>query len=816
MQSPGGRFRLTHLKTTTSHRGGLKTLQHTKCRRRSLEHSPHQDQCPTSRSTWHPQFKQLALVRCTSRNVSGSPRSTPSTLLGFDNGLFGPPEDVPGIRLPVTEGCSVWKSRISQMQDLAAMDRADTASNRSLEAIYFFSDLSTMLQHRNLTSQEMLDHLFGSQYFSRSLAADKLGQQESELLSRVFEYVVFGHDDPVDKPQSLSLLSAITLLQHYQRYSIPLSQEIWSKVLSEAACNIYRHVFRTEKDEYKRAAADFQTTRGLSELLDTWILFCKTHQLKSENARLFEGVGSVGPTGHNQTAVNAPQERFFSISPGWIYGQNLATNQLVYCSALLTSVPLFELVRRIAAIRPNEAPLAEDQEGGVQPLDYSMLGHAPLWFVSQLASAVHGTIPNRMFLRLGLTRMSVRSEEASRLQDHIAELTRCEVDIQDHTKQLGAEPGNPTLRSYDLTTRVGERLSRWIEIARMEPLGHMSTALAHNSFSESVIIRPTQPLLEKMSIRWFQLQNCLPQKIWKPYVFDYSRVGLTGSESSLISSSCSATLPTLQAIILRTLYHQKRVKAFEHAWNNMDMKQSRIPNALWWLRFRLLWRMQKFRLVMENYPAALVDLVLRTPVGEQSTAILRLTNRMLCLVAEYGRPSYSRNFLRQLLERDIKYNSETCRWLLRLYIRNGQPGRAVDLLRGYRACGGSGKHLGKESQMLFDLYIRRLSERSQTPLFIPLSAINEAIDTALGMRDTTILDIRIQRKRLHDLASTPLGKLMSAILPNFRCWKGLVTCLGRILLRRTTNWPKSSSAETILTRQSCWLFCMSTSPALFQ
>ena len=162
------------------------------------------------------------------------------------------------------------------------------------------------------------------------------------------------------------------------------------------------------------------------------------------------------------------------------------------------------------------------------------------------------------------------------------------------------------------------------------------------------------------------------------------------------------------------------------------MSISRIPDALWWLRFKMLWRAKQYKQALEAYPAAMSDITSRATPAQRPAAVLRLTNQMLFLVAQYGDLTHARYFLRSLLVRKINFSAETYRRLIRLYIRLGRSWTVPKLLRGYRSRGGKGAQLTQEIEFTFASLLRAWPQCSPTAA---KEVIYQAIDIVLLLRD---------------------------------------------------------------------------------
>ncbi len=80
------------------------------------------------------------------------------------------------------------------------------------------------------------------------------------------------------------------------------------------------------------------------------------------------------------------------------------------------------------------------------------------------------------------------------------------------------------------------------------------------------------------------------------------------------------------------------MKEYEHEWEELDLLKCRIPCALWWLGFKPLFRAKRYRQAFEAYPEAIFDITDRATPDQRPAAILRHTNQMLFLVAQYVRP----------------------------------------------------------------------------------------------------------------------------------------------------------------------------------
>ena len=168
-----------------------------------------------------------------------------------------------------------------------------------------------------------------------------------------------------------------------------------------------------------------------------------------------------------------------------------------------------------------------------------------------LASAVHGTTPNRMVLRLGLARMSVPSDVSRILLDHITSLTRCEEQVREQVQSRRVTQTEPSVRQRGLAIRATQQLSRWIERARKPLLTRMYFALTGNREFRPLAFAE-RPLLDKMSLRLFQVQNDLPHSIWTGFSFE----GKLAGERGTVKKS-----PALSAIILRDTLPQSKVRS---------------------------------------------------------------------------------------------------------------------------------------------------------------------------------------------------------------------------------------------------------------
>ena len=642
---------------------------------------------------------------------------------------------------PEISNPSVWQP-LETLPEQALDDEHDRFPNN--EAATFFSELSELLNEPKNGPQAVLDHFEESQYFQQSVKADHLGPPELSVLNKAFEYVSLEHRGTA-KPRNIWSIRAAEILRQYHQKGISLYPQTWANFLTTAAARLCRHCTdNPSEDKYQRAKDVYNNIVELDRLIEVWCLFFLAHGA-SESQSDFEA---------SRPGANDMQQRFFAPLNGWEYGRDLATDQRVFCSALMTSAVLFEHLGHLALLWTRSS---KDPSSEARPLNFSLLDDPELSLVSNLSSAVHGTTPNRMVLRLGLARMSVPSDVSKLLLDHIISLTRCEKQVQEHIESRRATRTEPVTHQRGLAIRATQQLSRWIERATKASLTEMHFAFTGNREFQPLAFAET-PLLDKMSLRLYQIENDLPHSIWTGFFFDEKLAGGRGT----VKKS-----PALSAIILRTLYRKAKVgqdwsvRKFEEEWERLDLSRTRIPDALWWLRFKMLWRAKQSEQALEAYLVALFDITSRTAPAQRSAAVLRLTNQMLFLVAQYGDLTHARYFLSSLLVRKIQGSAESYRWLIRLYIRLGRSSTVPKLLRGYRKHGGKSAQLTQEIKFTFASLLRVWPQCSLTAT---KEVIYQAIDIALLLRDPEAVKKRSKViYRVTDFANAAAGRSRSII-----------------------------------------------------
>ena len=618
-----------------------------------------------------------------------------------------------------------------------------TASTK--EAAEFFSGLRKSLEEKSESRREVFNRILNSQYFQQCLKAGHLGPSELSILSGAFEYVTLEFDETnALVTKNIWTWHAVSLLEQYYVKGIRLLPETWATFVTHTSRHLYKRTFRNKADnKFLQARNLYRNTREVGRLIEIWRLYFLSYGAMEIALEDKEG----------EFDSSDGQQQFFASMTDWQYGQEPAMDQRIFWGALMTSAVLFDSLSKLTSgwMLHLDSEYSGSRSTGL--LNFSLFAYSELSFVWRMASAVRETVPNRMILRLGLQRMSIPVQETTALIDHINSLREHEGSIRQQASayRYHAMKGS-NFPTNGLIATIFEQFSNWIETAPEAPLAEMYFAFSGNQIQP---LRASKfPLLEKMSLRLFQIENKLSKRIWTGFALGEGSIGEPGtSERSSI----------LSAIILRTQYYAinvarwRKVKMFEDAWQRLDLSKSRIPNALWWLRFRLLWRKKLYRRALEAYQVALFDVSNRVPREQRSAAILRLTNRMLRLVVGYGNMEHAVYFMRSLVARKIDFNAETYRWLIRLYIKLGRLSSLPKLLRGYRARGGKGDKLGKESQMVFARLVRKWPLSSPTA---DVAAIYSAIGNALQLKDPTSVK---ERETAETTLQDPLSALIDSL-----------------------------------------------------
>ena len=266
---------------------------------------------------------------------------------------------------PEVSNPTVWQP-LEILPEQALDDEHDRFPNN--EAATFFSELSRLLNEPKNGPQAVLDYVQNSQYFQQSLEADHLGPPELSVLNKAFEYVSLEYGGTA-KLRNIWSIRAAEILRHYHAKGIRLFPQTWATFFTAAASRRCRHC--TDKpsgDRYQRARDVYNNIVELDRLIEVWRLFFLAHGAREPPSDLEAG----------RPGSNDMQQRFFAPLDGWEYGQDLATDQRVFCSALMTSAVLFDHLGhpKLLWTQPVKDPSPE-----VKRLDFSLLNDPELSFV---------------------------------------------------------------------------------------------------------------------------------------------------------------------------------------------------------------------------------------------------------------------------------------------------------------------------------------------------------------------------------------------------------------------------------------------------